>query len=68
MSEVKREARRIVGNMARVPLYHGTTTPDVVDEICLRYNASMIYCNGHGRKMIFTPITQNTIAFKTEPF
>lgn len=68
MTDVAREAQRIVGNMARVALYNGTTTPEVVDEICQHYSVEMIYCNGEGRKMIFTPITQNTIAFKTVPF
>ena len=58
------EAERIVSNMCRVPSFHGTTTPDVVDEICNRYS-TFVMCNGDGRNMVFTPITQNTVAFKT---
>ena len=59
------EAQRIVSNMARMPLYNGTTSPEVVDEICRRFS-TFILCSGYGRNMVFTPITKNTIAFKTE--
>ena len=58
------EADRIVSTMCRVPAFHGTTTPEVVDEICSRFD-TFIICNGDGRNMVFTPITKNTIAFKT---
>ena len=59
-----READRIVGNMCRNPHYNGTTTSEVVDEICSRFS-TFILCNGYGRNMVFTPITRNTISFKT---
>lgn len=58
------EADRIVGNMCRVPGFNGTTTPEIVDEIFLNFS-NPIYCNGYLRDMVFTPITKNTIAFKT---
>jgi hypothetical protein len=61
------EAHRIVSNMSRNPYYNGTTTPKVVDEICENFS-TFLYCNGHGRNMVFTPITENTIAFKTVSF
>lgn len=60
------EADRIRGNMCTNSSYHGTTTPSVVDEICSNYG-SFLYCNGYGRKMVFTPITANTISYKTVP-
>ena len=60
------EADRIVGNMSRMPGFHGTTTAAIVDEICDRFS-TFFYCNGCGRNMVFTPITANTIAFKTVP-
>jgi len=58
------EARRIVGNMCRMPDYHGTTTADVVDEIC-ENTGTFIFCNGRGRNIVFTPITQKSFAFKS---
>ena len=58
------EAHRIVSNMARMPSYHGTTTAEVVDEICRNFS-TFVMCNGYGRNIVFTPITKNTIAFKT---
>ncbi len=58
------EADRIVGNMCRMAGYHGTTTSEVVDEICSRFS-TFLFCNGYGRTMVFTPITKNIIAFKT---
>ena len=62
--EIKSEAERILGNMCRVPDYNGTTTTDVVDYMCQHFSTFQL-CNGHGRNIIFTPITQNSIAFKT---
>lgn len=58
------EASRIVGNLCRNPYWNGTTTPEIVDEICKRFS-TFIMCNGYGRNIIFTPITANTIAYKT---
>lgn len=58
------EAHRIVSNMARMASFHGTTTPEIIDEICRDFS-TFIICNGYGRNMVFTPITKNTIAFKT---
>ena len=62
--EIESEAKRIVQNMCRSAHYNGTTTPRVVDEICDRYS-NPIFCYGYARKMVFVPITPNTIAFKT---
>jgi len=59
------EADRIVGNMYRMAGYHGTTTADVVDDICANHSMIVI-CYGQVRRMVFTPITAKTIAFKTE--
>ena len=61
------EADRIVGNMCQMAGFCGTTTPEVVDDICSRFS-TFVMCRGHGRNMVFTPITQNTIAFKTVEF
>lgn len=60
------EAERIVRGMSSVAWFNGTTTSVIVDEICRRYS-TIVFCQGEGRRMVFTPITQNTIAFKTEP-
>ena len=59
------EADREMGNMARNPHWHGTLTTDVVDDMMARYSDT-VYCNGYLRRIVFTPITENTIAFKTE--
>ena len=60
------EASRIVGNMAHMAGYHGTTTADVVDEILANFS-NPIFCYGQAREMVFTSITQNTFSFKTVP-
>ena len=62
--EIKSEAERILSNMCRVPAYNGTTTTDVVDYMCQNFSTFQ-FCNGYGRNIVFTPITQNSIAFKT---
>jgi len=59
------EAERILNNMARMPGYHGTTTKDVVDEMCERFSLA-VFCNGHLRNIVFTPITDKSFSFKTE--
>jgi hypothetical protein len=58
------EASRIMGNLCSNPLWHGTTTTAVVDEICKNYS-TFILCNGYGRNVVFTPITENTISYHT---
>jgi len=60
------EASRIAHNMCMMPGYHGTTTTEVVDEFCDRFG-NWVFCNGYIRDVIFTPITKNTVAFRTEP-
>ena len=64
MNDKRNEARRILNNMWRVPEYNGTTTSDVIDELC-EISSTLVLCNGHARNIVFTPITKNTIAFKT---
>ena len=64
-NDIENEARRIVNNMHRMATCHGTTTPEVVDEICKNYSTFLI-CYGQGRNMVFKPITKNTMAYKTE--
>ena len=59
------EAKRILDNMARVAGYHGTTTKEVVDYFCENWSMT-VFCNGQLRNIIFTPITANHFAFKTE--
>ena len=62
--ETKSEAERILGNMCRVPGYNGVTTTEVVDYMCANFSLHPI-CNGRLRHIVFTPITQKSIAFKT---
>ena len=62
--EIQHEAKRILGNMCSVPTYHGVTTVDVVDYFCQNFSMFQL-CRGHGRNVVFTPITQKSIAFKT---
>ncbi len=66
MSKIKSEAERILGNMCCVPGYFGTTTTGVVDYMCQNFS-TFILCNGRGRNIVFTPITQNSVSFKTVP-
>ena len=66
MSRVKSEARRIVGNLCTMAGFHGTTTKEVVDEICENYSL-FIFCYGHGRNIVFTPITDKCFSFKSVP-
>jgi len=63
--ETAKEASRILGNMARVAGYHGTTTVDVVDYMCANYSMT-VFCNGCLRNIIFTPITSKSFSFRTE--
>lgn len=58
------EATMIANNMARMPGYEGTTTAEVVDNILSRFS-TLIFCNGYGRRMIFTKITDKFFSFKT---
>ena len=64
--ETKKEASRILGNMARMAGYHGTTTSDVVDYMCENYSMT-VFCNGLLRNIVFTPMTSRNFSFKTEP-
>jgi hypothetical protein len=66
MSNTKSEASRIVGNLCTMAGYHGTTTSDVVDEICKNFSL-FILCHGRGRNIVFTTITSNSIAYKSVP-
>jgi hypothetical protein len=66
MSETESEARRILGNMCRMPSYHGTTTADVVDEVCK--GSLSVFCNGYLRKVVFEQITKNSFSFRTVAF
>lgn len=59
------EANRIMRASCRVPLWHGSTTADVVDEI-LKSCGGQVICNGRLRNFVFTPITKNSFLFKTE--
>ena len=65
--EISKEARRIVGCMCGMAASQGTCTAEVVDEICENYS-TFIMCRGHGRNMVFTPITEKTFSWKTEEF
>ena len=60
------EARRILNNMASVPLFHGTTTTAVVDYMCREWSDTVL-CRGSLRQIVFTPITASSCAFKTKP-
>ena len=53
--------------MAVMPSYTGNTTVDVIDNLLSRFS-DPIFCNGQARKMVFTRITEKTIAFKTVPY
>jgi len=64
--EIQAEAERILDNMCRMPGYNGTTTTEVVDYMCANFSTFQL-CNGHGRNVVFTPITQRSVAFKTVP-
>lgn len=64
MNNTEREAKRIVGNLCAMASFHGTTRSEVVDEICQNYSL-FILCQGQGRNIVFTPITKNTIGFKS---
>ena len=67
MSDIRSEAVRILNNMCSMPAYRGTTTVEVVDYFCQNFSMFQ-FCRGHGRNVVFIPITQNSIAFKTERF
>jgi hypothetical protein len=62
--EISTEAHRIVSNMCVMPLYNGTATVDVVEEILERYS-NPIFCHGEARNMVFTPVTPRMYTFKT---
>ena len=59
------EAHRILRNMSSMAGYHGTTTADVVEYMCENYSMT-VFCYGHLRNIVFTPITNRSFAFKTE--
>jgi len=63
--EGMKEAIRIIHCAARMPMFHGSTTANVVDEI-LASCGGQIICNGHLREFVFTKITENSFTFKTE--
>ena len=65
MSEVAAEARRILNNMASIAAYHGTTSTAVVDYMCQEWSDT-VFCHGHLRQIVFTPITANSCSFRTE--
>ena len=59
------EAVRIINCAAKMPIFHGSTTADVVDGI-LASCGGQIICNGHLREFVFTRITEKSFTFKTE--
>jgi len=61
------EADRIVGNMCRMPGYHGETSAKIAEEIANRFSRQ-IYCNGSMRTIILTNIGLGRYSYKTEPF
>jgi hypothetical protein len=64
MDNIKTEARRILNSMAGMAAYHGTTSTAVVDYMCQEWGDT-VFCHGHLRQIVFTPITANSCAFKT---
>ena len=45
----------------------GSVTADVLDEICETYDTQCIIAAGRVMRAVFTPLTQKTIAYRTEP-
>ncbi len=64
-TDTEKEASRILGNMARMAGYHGTTTAEVVDYFCENFSMT-VFCNGLLRKIVFKPITSKSFSFETE--
>ena len=64
-NEIKKEASRLLGNMASMAGYHGTCSAAVADYFAENYSMT-VFCNGYLRNVIFTPATKNIYSFKTE--
>ena len=62
-----KEAIMIMNNAAKIPLYHGSTIVNVVDEI-MDSCGGQILCNGQLREFVFTRITDKSFKFKTENY
>ena len=60
------EAERILSCCAVVPIWHGSTTVEVVDKI-MDICGGEVLCNGRLRKFEFKQITPKTFSFKTVP-
>lgn len=62
-----RESEQIMRSMNTMPGgCTGTATAAVIDDLCTSYDTKCILSNGYVMKAIFTPITANTIAYRTE--
>ena len=65
MTDIKKEAKRLLQNMGSTAGYNGTCSAAVTDYMIENYDLT-VFCNGLLRKIVFTPITKNNYTFKTE--
>lgn len=62
---LEKEAIQIMHHCASIAGANGTTTSDVIDHYLNNYSDT-VFCRGHLRRLVFTPITEKTYRYKTE--